>query len=230
MTEETLTNSDTICFMKLDGEYIKCKLDADTGEWIKIRPYNRNKRTLKAKLDDGTTTDLTWSVELHVDDVNNDDDVRDFNIPKDTRGRKPKVYDNSAVKTLLSPCQTYDSASKTFPFFDNIITSVAGLHDGSRPISVHLLFKLLCQLDSVTTNNVQVSSGKSESYSKKLSMAVQVASRELAKKLDGFVFDYVYGELPILDKEQLLLDRQIYVQWFKDQQLAGLYSGVPVPK
>lgn len=229
--QERVTAADTICFLLLGSEIVKHKLDMETGEWVRVRPYKRKKYEIRAKQDDGSEAVYVWNVEpLEIENYSIDDDVKEFNLTVETRGRKPKVYDNSYVKKMLSPCQTYDSAIQTFPFFDNVMFGVSRLHDGDKPFSVGLMFKLLSTLDVISTDTVQVMSGKSESYSRKLSKAVQVASRELAKKLEGFVFEYTDGELPSIDKEQLLLDRQTYVQWFKEQQKNGLYVGYPVPK
>jgi hypothetical protein len=231
MSEDDVTASDTICFMLLDGEVTKCKLDLDTGEWVKVRPYHKKKYKIKAKQDDGTETIYSWSVDpIDIEQASRDEEIRDLNISTETRGRKPKVYDNSYVKSMLSPCQTYDSANKTFPFFDEILVSVANLHDGNKPLSVGLLFKLLVLLDNVSTDTVQRVSNKSERYSRTLSTAVQIASRQLSKKLEGFVFEYADGELPTIDKEQLLIDRKEYIGWFKGQQAKGMYEGFSVPK
>lgn len=232
MDEEDVTSEGTICFIKIGSEIVKHKLDMETGEWVKVRAYHRKKYKVRAKQEDGSKADYVWNVEpLDIENYSSiDEDVKEFNSVVETRGRKPKVYDNSYIKKMLSPCQTYEGAHKTFPFFDSIMFGVSHLHDGEKPFSAHLIFKLLVTLDAVSTDSVQIVSGRSESYSRKLAKAVLVASKELTKELEGFVFEYIDGELPSLSKEQLLVDRQAYVSWFKDQQSNGLYNGYPVPK
>lgn len=229
---DNVTSEGIICFLLIGTEIVKHKLDMETGEWIAVRPYNRKKYKVKARQDDGSEAVYVWNVApLEIETYSSaDEDIKEFNSVAETRGRKPKVYDNSYVKRMLSPCQTYDSAKLTFPFFDSIMFGVSHLHDGDKPFSANLLFKLLVTLDSISTDSVQILSNKSERYARKLSTAVQVASRELSKKIDGYVFEYIDSELPTVDKEQLLIDRQAYIDWFKKQQANGLYNGYPVPK
>jgi hypothetical protein len=219
------TRENTLLYTK-EGKF---RLDIETGEWIKVRPYKWKKTVVRAKMDDGTEKVFTWNAEP-VDIPYVDDDIKEMQLEDSNRGRKPNVYCNAYIQGMLEPCQHYSNATLTFPFLQSTLTAVAGFHDGTRSISTHTLYKLLSTLKSVTTATVEDATGYSERYARKVVKAVKVASKELTRLMKNYSFEYVEGEVAVVSKEQCLVDRAEYVQWFTEQQLLGKYEGFPVPK
>ena len=218
------TPEDTVLYTQ-EGKY---RLDDDTGEWIKIRPYNFKKIVVKGKLNDGTEKTFTWNIEP-VDVFSFDEEIKLMQLP-DGRGRKPNVHCNKYIKGMLEPCQHYSNAKLTFPFLEPTLIAVAGFHDGTRSISIYTLHKLLSTLTEISSGAVEDATGYSNSYCRKVAKALKVASKELTRMMKNFPVVYIEGEIATVSKEQCLLDRAEYVQWFAEQQLLGKYEGFPVPK
>lgn len=218
-----ITSKDTLLYMQ-DGKY---KLDVETGEWIKVCPYVRRKIRVTAKLDDGTEKEYVWNASP-VDDTNIDDSFKET-IIADGRGRKPNVHCNNYILSMLQPCQHINNAKLTFPFLEDTLTAVGGFHDGSKPISIHVLYRLLSTLEGISTSSVQNFTGYSERYCRKLAKALKVASTALTSQLLAMQdVQYVDSEVPMVSDEQCKLDRAEYVQWVAEQQLLGKYEGFTV--
>lgn len=179
---------------------------------------------------DGTETSFHWDITT-VDESNNDEEIKGMNdCIKDARGQKSKSFDNSSIKDVLSLCQSYSAACLTLTFLDDTLSAVSNMHQGSRPISVYRLYNMLSSIDSITTLSVMQHTGLSKSHCRMLATILKVASVELTRRLKGYVVVYQDGNVTGVTKEQSIVDRKEYVQWFIEQQGRGLYEGLLVPK
>lgn len=218
-----ITSKDTLLYTQ-EGKF---RLDVETGEWVKVRHYIRKKIRVTAKLDDGTEKEYVWNASP-VDDTNIDESFKE-SIIADGRGRKPNVHCNNYILSMLQPCQHINNAKLTFPFLEDTLTAVGGFHDGSKPISIHVLYRLLSTLETISTGTVQDFTSYSERYCRKLTKALKVASVALTGQLQAMGdVQYVDSEVPMVSDEQCKQDRAEYVQWVAEQQLSGKYEGFTV--
>lgn len=68
---------------------------------------------------------------------------------------------------------------------DDILTGVSRLDYGgnTRPLSVSKLYTMLSSMLHITTQAVQEATGKSERYSRKLALALRIASNAIRKAM-----------------------------------------------
>lgn len=203
----------------------------DTGIWEEVRKYTKKKVVFVGKMLDGTETSFHWD-SIPFDTAESDSQVKEMNdAVKDARGQKSKSYCNKTIKDILSPCDSYSSATNTFRFLEDTLVAVSGLHSGTRPLSTYRLFDMLSSIETITTLSVMQHTGLSERYCRTLATILKVASTELTRRLHGYIVDYQDGnKVSRVSKEQSRYDRIDYVQWFIEQQKSGLYEGLSVPR
>lgn len=233
---EYKTDENTICIIKVGNSYKKHKCDMETGEWIPVRAYNKKETEVRAKA--GEVNSYIWNTNADEDFVPttiHDAEIKEMNAATakiETRGRKPKSFDNKELSDILFPCNSIHDAYETFPFLRDTLETVASFSEGgSGSFSVKVIFDILKHTEEVTTAAISVLTGYSKSYCEKLYSAAYVSSMQLMKKLKDFEIIYKKCEIEsMIDKDQITKEREEYISWFIEEKTAGKYKDFPIPK
>lgn len=163
--------------LDIQGAIIPARIALATGE---IKPYKKRK---KRRIEAVGTINEDCGKPLHWEMIT--PPIRGGMIVSAASRDKRRRTRSNENNIYLKEYHTVTDALEEIPALDDMLTGASYLHDGTKPFSKSLLFCMLRDLDTITTETVKDYTGFNERHSRKLASALRVLINAFNDAVDG---------------------------------------------